>query len=181
MDFGIKSLNVLRNQRFSDIFENGKSDARESRAAAFEEGFRMRLIKSLVLVPLFTVGMALASGGIPAIPASETDVAAPSMSPSASPAASGSDQGAYFAPFMRFDPDAGNLDVTFGIDQAARVSLQAFDTQGKLLAILLDVNEGSGFHQLSLFSNRLQGYKGHVVFQLRAGNSMLAETRLSAR
>jgi hypothetical protein len=137
----------------------------------------MSLIKSLVLIPLFTAGMALASGGIPASSAVEANAAAPS----AAPTAPGSDQGAYFAPFMRFDSDAGNLDVTFGIDQAARISLQAFDTQGKLLAILLDVNEGSGFHQLSLFSNRLQGYKGHVVFQLRAGNAMLAETRLSAR
>lgn len=130
----------------------------------------MSLIKSLVLIPLFAAGAVLANGALPAQSAIE-----------AAAAASGSDQGAYFAPFMRFDPDAGNLDVTFGIDQAARISLQAFDTQGKLLAILLDVNEGSGFHQLSLFSNRLQGYKGHVVFQLRAGGAMLAETRLSAR
>jgi hypothetical protein len=127
----------------------------------------MSLIKSLVLIPLFAAGMALANGAIPV--------------PAAAPSASGSDQGAYFAPFIRFDPEAGNLDVTFGIDRAARISLQAFDTQGKLLAVLLDVNEGSGFHQLSLFSNRLQGYKGQVVFQLRADNSMLADTRLSAR
>jgi hypothetical protein len=137
----------------------------------------MSLIKSLILVPLFTAGIALASGGLPAQTALEANVALPS----AAPGATDSDQGAYFAPFMRFDPDAGNLDVTFGIDQTARISLQAFDTQGKLLAILLDADEGSGFHQLSLFSNRLQGYKGHVVFQLRAGGSMLAETRLSAR
>lgn len=137
----------------------------------------MSLIKSLVVVPLLTAGLALASGGIPAKTALEAMVSAPA----AAPGAPDSDQGAYFAPFMRFDPDAGNLDITFGIDQAARISLQAFDTQGKLLAILLDADEGSGFHQLSLFSNRLQGYKGHVVFQLRAGGAMLAETRLSAR
>ena len=134
----------------------------------------MSLIKSLVLVPLFTAGMVLASGGTPASSAVEANA-------TASPSASGSDQGAYFAPFMRFDSDAGNLEVTFGLDQAARISLHAYDTQGKLLAILLDVNEGSGFHHLSFFSNRLQGHQGHVVFQLRAGNAMLAETRLSAR
>lgn len=127
----------------------------------------MSLFKSLVLIPLFATGMALAGGGV--------------SNPSSFEAGSASDQGAYFAPFIRFDSHAGNLDVTFGIDQAARISLQAFDTQGKLLANLLDVNEGSGFHHLSLFSNRLQGYQGHVIFKLRAGNAMLAETRLSAR
>jgi hypothetical protein len=176
MEFETKFPNVLRNHRFSDIFENGKRRT-GMRRLGLREDFSMTLIKSLVLAPLFAAGMALANGVLPtpsALPALEAAAAAPS-------AASGSDQGAYFAPFMRFDPDAGNLDVTFGLDQAARISLQAFDTQGKLLAILLDVNEGSGFHQLSLFSNRLQGYKGHVVFQLRAGSAMLAETRLSAR
>lgn len=142
----------------------------------------MSLIKSLVLAPLFAAGMALASGALPvqsAAVAAAAASAAPSVSASA--AASASDQGAYFAPFMRFDSDAGNLEVTFGLDQAARISLLAYDTQGKLLATLLDGKEGSGFHHLSFFSNRLQGYQGHVVFQLRAGNAMLAETRLSAR
>ncbi|GEM_PF-5378952 len=91
-----------------------------------------------------------------------------------------SDHGAYFAPSMRFDADAGNLEVTFGIDETSRISLQAFDTQGKLLATLLEGNQGSGFHHLSLFSNRLQGYQGHVIFQLRAGPSVLAEMRVHA-
>ena len=144
----------------------------------------MQLIKSLVLVPLFAVGMALANAnGATGAPAATEASAAPTAAPAAtgSDAASGSDQGAYFAPFIRFDPAVGSLDVTFGIDQAARVSLHAYDTQGKLLAVLLDADEGSGFHQLSLFSNRLKGYQGNVVFQLRADNSMLADTRLSAR
>ena len=116
----------------------------------------MPLIKSLVLVPLFGVGLALASGAIPAQSAAEAAPAALSAAPPSSGSdqgayqAKGAYQGAYFAPFIRFDSDAGNLDVTFGIDQAARISLQAFDTQGKLLANLLDADEGSGFHQLSL-------------------------------
>jgi hypothetical protein len=112
-------------------------------------------------------------------PAAGENAAFAAASASASPASP--DQGAYFAPFMRFDAAAGNLDVTFGIDQGARIVLQAYDTQGKLLAILMDRNQGAGFHHLSLFSNHLQGYKGHVVFQLRAGQSVLAETRLQAR
>ena len=139
----------------------------------------MSLIKSVVLVPLFAAGTALAGGSLcdpSARPADASAAAAPSA-----PSASVSGQDAYFAPFIRFDPDAGNLDVTFGIERGARISLQAFDGQGKLLAVLLDADEGAGFHQLSLFSNRLQGHRGHVVFQLRADNSMLADTRLSAR
>ena len=108
-------------------------------------------------------------------------VAGESAAHAASASSAPADQGAYFAPFMRFDAAAGNLDVTFGIDQAARITLQAYNTQGKLLAILMDRNQGAGFHRLSLFSNHLQGYQGHVVFQLRAGQSVLAETRLQAR
>ncbi|MEO6096632.1 MAG: hypothetical protein ABIW76_13410 [Fibrobacteria bacterium] len=85
------------------------------------------------------------------------------------------DQGAYFAPFMRFDAAAGNLDVTFGIDQGARITLEAYDVQGKLLAILLDRNQGAGFHHLSLFSNQMQGYKGHMTFRLRSDHSVIGD------
>jgi hypothetical protein len=129
--------------------------------------------KSLILVSLAAASAALANNG--------TAPAIGETAGHASVAAGPSDNGAYFAPFMRFDANSGNLEVTFGIDEAARVSLQAFDTQGKLLAVLLDADRGSGFHHLSLFSNRLQGYQGHVIFQLRAGQSVLAETRLRAR
>jgi hypothetical protein len=87
------------------------------------------------------------------------------------------EHGAYFAPAMRFSAESGSLEVTFGIEEGARVSLQAFDAQGKLLAVLLDEPREAGYHHLSLFSNRLQGIKGHVVFQLRAGPAMLGEMR----
>lgn len=140
----------------------------------------MSLIKSLVLVPLFAAATALAGGSLCDPSARPADASASALF-AAAPSASVSGQDAYFAPFIRFDPDAGNLDITFGIERGARISLQAFDGQGKLLAVLLDADEGAGFHQLSLFSNRLQGHRGHVVFQLRADNSMLADTRLSAR
>lgn len=95
--------------------------------------------------------------------------------------ASASANSAWFAPTMRFEPSQGSLEVTFGMDDAARVSLLAFDTQGKLLATLLDGTQGAGFHHLSLFSNRLQGQSGKVVFQLRSGATVLAESRSRAR
>jgi hypothetical protein len=99
----------------------------------------------------------------------------------AGPMAAPADHGAYFAPSMRFDAGAGSLEVTFGIEEGARVSLLAFDTQGKLLTTLLDGNQGSGFHHLSLFSNRLQGYQGRVIFRLQAGQAVLAETHSRPR
>jgi hypothetical protein len=88
-----------------------------------------------------------------------------------------SDHGAYFAPTLRYEGVQGSVDVTFGIEEAARVSLVAFDAQGKQLAVLFDAEQGAGYHHLSLFSNRLQTGDGKVLFQLRAGNAVLAEAR----
>lgn len=96
-------------------------------------------------------------------------------------AASNTLNSAWFAPSLQFEPSQGSLEVTFGMDDAGKVSLLAFDTRGKLLATLLDGNQGSGYHHLSLFSNRLQGHSGKVVFQLRSGNTVLAESRSLAR
>ncbi|MEO7426068.1 MAG: hypothetical protein ABI036_12845 [Fibrobacteria bacterium] len=128
-------------------------------------GFAFRF----AMVVLSAAALSSANGGFPAGEGKDLG----SESASGAPA----DHGVYFAPAMRFDADAGSLEVTFGIEEAARLSLYAFDSQGKLLAVLLDGNQMAGFHHLSLFSNRLQGYAGRAVFQLRAGQSVLAETR----
>jgi hypothetical protein len=96
-------------------------------------------------------------------------------------AATSAGSGAYFAPAMRFDANAGSLEVTFGIEEGARVSLLAYDSQGKVLATLFDAEQASGYHHLSLFCNRLQGYQGHVIFQLRAGQDVLGEMRARPR
>lgn len=85
--------------------------------------------------------------------------------------------GAYFAPTLRYDGNQGSVEVTFGIEEGARVSLVAFDAQGKQLAVLLDADQRAGWHHLSLFSNRLQTGDGRVLFQLRAGGAVLAEAR----
>ncbi len=83
--------------------------------------------------------------------------------------------GAWFAPTLKMQ--GGSVEVTFGMDEGARVSLVAFDAQGRALATLLDAPQPSGYHHLSMFSNRLQGQDGRVYFQLRAGNAVLAELR----
>ncbi|MDB5051251.1 MAG: hypothetical protein JWO30_4322 [Fibrobacteres bacterium] len=137
----------------------------------------MPSFKSWILILLGTAGMA-AADEVPGLLALNTGTSLPASAGSISAPA---DHGAYFAPSMRFDAGAGSLEVTFGIEEGARVSLLAFDTQGKLLATLLDGNQGSGFHHLSLFSNRLQGYQGHVIFRLRAGQAVLAETHSRPR
>ena len=85
------------------------------------------------------------------------------------------EHGAWFAPALRWE--GGSVEVTFGMDEAARVSLLAFDAQGRALATLLDAPQPAGYHHFSLFSNRLQGLDGRAYFQLRAGNAVLAEMR----
>ena len=130
--------------------------------------------KSWILIMLGAAAMASAGG--PGLSGEAADL---NLTQNAAPTPA--DHGAYFAPAMRFDADGGSLEVTFGIDEAARLTLHAFDSQGKLLAVLLDGNQAPGFHHLSLFSNRLQGYKGHVVFQLRNGHSVLGESRARPR
>ena len=122
----------------------------------------MSIAKLASLLVLGTLGLAAAGG----------------LAPSGSMALAGSgDHGAYFAPTLRYDANEGSLEVTFGIEEAARVSLVAFDAQGKVLATLLDGEQSSGYHHLSFFSNQLQGKDHRVIFQLRAGNSVLAEAR----
>ena len=88
---------------------------------------------------------------------------------------SGSDHGAWFSPTLRCE--GSSVEVTFGIDEAAQVSLLAFDAQGRALATLLDKPQAAGYHHLSVFSNSLQGMDGRAYFQLRAGGRVLAEMR----
>jgi len=88
---------------------------------------------------------------------------------------SGSDHGAWFSPTLR--SEGGSVEVTFGMDEAAQVSLLAFDAQGRSLATLLDKQQTAGYHHLSVFSNSLQGMDGRAYFQLRVGGQVLAEIR----
>jgi hypothetical protein len=87
----------------------------------------------------------------------------------------GSDHGAWFSPTMRCE--GGSVEVTFGMDEAAQVSLLAFDAQGRAVATLIDRPQTAGYHHLSVFSNSLQGMDGRAYFQLRAGGRVLAEMR----
>jgi hypothetical protein len=85
------------------------------------------------------------------------------------------DQSAWFPPTL--NREGGTLEVTFGMDEAAPVSLLAFDARGRALTTLLEGEQPAGYHHLSVFSNRLQGTDAGAYFQLRAGGRILAETR----
>jgi hypothetical protein len=77
---------------------------------------------------------------------------------------------------LDFDAATGSLAVAFSLAFPAHVSLQAFDSQGRLLATLLDADRAAGDHALSLFSNRLRDMHGAVAFKLTWGGSSLTRS-----
>ncbi|MDB5104034.1 MAG: hypothetical protein JWP91_1723 [Fibrobacteres bacterium] len=79
------------------------------------------------------------------------------------------------APAMRFDAGTRNLEVSFALAGAEKVSLQAFDANGQAIATLLDGNQEAGSHSLSLFSNRLQSASGHLLFKLTIGKESFTQ------
>lgn len=82
---------------------------------------------------------------------------------------------------MDFDPATRNVEVTFGLSGPQDVQLQAFDTQGRLVATLLQGSYASGSHTLSVFSNRLAQGSGSLVFKLQVGSQVKTHTWLSVR
>ena len=82
---------------------------------------------------------------------------------------------------MDFDPATRNVDVSFGLSRAQDVLLQAFDTQGRLVATLIQGNYAAGEHALSVFSNRLATGGGSLVFKLQVGEQVKTHTWLTVR
>lgn len=77
---------------------------------------------------------------------------------------------------LGFDAATGAMAIGFSLAEPSRVTLQAFDAQGRVLAVLLDGEHAAGDHSLSLFSNRLQAMHGSVVFKLTWGGAALIRT-----
>ena len=75
---------------------------------------------------------------------------------------------------FRFDASIRSLDVSFPMEKAGRATLQAFDTQGKLLATLLDEERAQGVHRVSIFSSSLDASKT-MVFRLQAGDKVFQQ------
>lgn len=82
---------------------------------------------------------------------------------------------------MDFNPDTRNVEVSFGLARPQDVQLQAFDTQGRLVATLLQGTYATGSHSLSVFSNRLVQGAGSLVFKLKVGEQVKTHTWLSVR
>jgi len=79
---------------------------------------------------------------------------------------------------LEFESGTGGMAIGFFLAEPARVTLQAFDAQGRLLAVLLDGDHAAGDHSFSLFSNRLQAMHGSVVFKLAWGGASLTRSFL---
>jgi hypothetical protein len=82
---------------------------------------------------------------------------------------------------MDFNPSTRNVDVSFSLARQEAVLLQAFDTQGRLAATLIDGNYAAGSHALSVFSNGLAGNGGSLVFKLKVGDQVKTHTWMSVR
>jgi hypothetical protein len=80
-----------------------------------------------------------------------------------------------------FRPETRNVDVAFGLADNRPVLLQAFDTQGRLLATLIQGDFAAGEHKLSLFSGLLNGSGGSLIFKLKVGDQVQSHTWTSAR
>lgn len=72
---------------------------------------------------------------------------------------------------LDFIPATRNVNVSLALAESGPVLLQAFDTQGRLLATLVQSDFAAGSHKLSLFSNRLEA-SGALLFKLQAGEQV---------
>jgi len=77
---------------------------------------------------------------------------------------------------LEFETATGGMSIGFFLAEPARVTLQAFDAQGRLLAVLMDGDHAAGDHALSLFSNRLQSLHGSIAFKLAWGGASLTRS-----
>ena len=71
-----------------------------------------------------------------------------------------------------YRPATRNVDVSFGLSEARDVSLKAFDTQGRLLATLVQGRFEAGKHNLSVFSDKVDPSANTLVFKLTLGNQV---------
>ena len=77
---------------------------------------------------------------------------------------------------LDFRPDTRNVQVSFGLAEGKPVLLQAFTTQGRLLATLVQGDFAAGEHNLSLFSDRLDVTGGSLLFKLTVGDQVQSQT-----
>lgn len=80
---------------------------------------------------------------------------------------------------LAFRPESRSVEVAFSLATPERVTLEAFDAQGKRLAVLLDDHMAVGRHTLSVFSHALD-VTIPMILRLQAGGKVLQQA-LEAR
>lgn len=73
---------------------------------------------------------------------------------------------------VRLDAATRSIEAVFELERAERVTLKAFDSQGRLLAVLLDGEQAAGPHALSVYSSALDVNR-KMVLRLQAGDAVL--------
>ncbi len=72
-------------------------------------------------------------------------------------------------PRIRVNSDLRSVEADFTLVKAERVSIQAYDMQGKLLAVLLDEHRAAGSQRVSVFATGLDVGRA-VVFKVGIGD-----------
>lgn len=73
---------------------------------------------------------------------------------------------------VRLDAAARSIQAVFELARAERVTLKAFDSQGRLLATLFDGEQAAGPHALSVYSSALDVSR-NLVLRLQAGDVVM--------
>ena len=79
-------------------------------------------------------------------------------------------------PSLDFDPASRTVNAAFALAAPGRVTIQALDAQGRVLANLFDGEKTAGSHAVSLFATRLRSVSGQVIFRLAFGDRALTRT-----
>lgn len=80
---------------------------------------------------------------------------------------------------LAYRPESRSVEVAFTLATPERVTLEAFDTQGKRLAILMNNQKPNGRHVLSIFSHALN-VTTPFILRLQIGDKVLQQA-LEAR
>jgi hypothetical protein len=75
---------------------------------------------------------------------------------------------------LAFRPETRNVEVAFSLAAPERVTLEAFDAQGRRIAVLLDSRKAEGRHVLSVFSHALPA-GSPILLRLQAGEKVLQQ------
>ena len=77
---------------------------------------------------------------------------------------------------LGFDPNTNKVTTSFNLDRAEKVSLQVFDSQGRLQVTLFDDQLSAGVHKLSLEMPQNLAASPTLVFCLKIGEALRTQS-----